>query len=107
MLQFGDLEGVSAMSSSTSRSPAKATEIRLRVEPELKERAAEILAAHDLNLADAIRIFLHRVIASQGLPFELKVPSGATRASLEEARLITRMRLEDDEGWVDDRGSGF
>jgi DNA-damage-inducible protein J len=57
------------------------TTIRSRVEPELKREATEILNACGLDLSTAIRLFLHHVVASNGLPFEV-TPNEKTIAAM-------------------------
>src|SRR5881394_2091900 len=69
------------------------TEIRSRIEPDLKEHAQRVLDACGLNFSDAIRLFLRQVVAEQGLPFEVRVPNATTRAAMLEARQI-RARYE-------------
>ena len=64
---------------------AATTMVHIRVDETLKTRAAETLATMGLSLSDAVRVFLTRVVAEQGLPFELKAPNAATRAALAEA----------------------
>lgn len=64
------------------------TEIRSRIEPDLKEHAQRVLAACGLNFSDAIRLFLRQVVAEQGLPFEVRVPNATTRAAMVEGRQI-------------------
>ncbi len=71
----------------------KTTDIRFRVEPEIKESAAKVLAECGLNLSDALRLFMRQVIAEQGLPFEVKAPNAATRAAMEEARAMGKTRF--------------
>ena len=66
--------------------------VHVRVDETLKARAADTLAAMGLSLSDAVRVFLTRVVAEQGLPFELKAPNAATRAALAEAEAIIRAR---------------
>ena len=63
----------------------KSSEIRIRIEPELKEGASRALAECGLNLSDAIRLFLRQVVVQNGLPFEVKVPNAVTRAAMDEA----------------------
>lgn len=63
----------------------KSTEIRSRIEPELKRDAARVLAACGLNMSDAVRLFLRQVVAQNGLPFEVKAPNAVTRAAMQEA----------------------
>lgn len=62
------------------------TEIRSRIDSDLKEHAQRVLDACGLNFSDAIRLFLRQVVAEQGLPFEVKVPNATTRAAMLEAR---------------------
>lgn len=64
------------------------TEIRSRIEPDLKEHAERVLSACGLNFSDAIRLFLRQVVAQQGLPFEVRVPNATTRAAMTDARQI-------------------
>jgi DNA-damage-inducible protein J len=80
----------------------KSTELRSRVEPELKDTAAEVLAQCGLTLSDAIRLFLKQVVLHNGLPFEVKVPNAETRAAMEEARSITRARFGSGKELIDD-----
>lgn len=88
----------------TITQPLKIAEIRSRIEPELKEDATRVLAACGLNLSDAIRLFLHQVVARNGLPFAVKAPSPnpVTRAAMQEAenaslpRFATTQELFDD-----------
>ncbi|MBI4203788.1 MAG: type II toxin-antitoxin system RelB/DinJ family antitoxin [Betaproteobacteria bacterium] len=64
------------------------TEIRSRIEPELKEQAQRVLDECGLNLSDAIRLFLRQIVATGGLPFEVKAPNAATQAAMLEARQV-------------------
>jgi DNA-damage-inducible protein J len=54
--------------------PLKVTEIRSRIEPDLKENATRILASCGLNVSEAVRLFLHQVVAQN-----------VTRAAMQEA----------------------
>lgn len=64
------------------------TPIRSRVEPALKKEAVDILNACGLDLSTAIRLFLHRVVATNGLPFEV-APNEETIAAMQEARKLS------------------
>ena len=86
----------------TDLSMHKTTDVRSRIEPDLKDRAAEVLAACGLNLSDAIRLFLHQVVAQQGLPFAIKAPNAATIAAMREARSMKRARFRSARGLLDD-----
>ena len=63
------------------------TEIRSRIEPELKDEAQAVLNRFGLNLSDAVRLFLRQVVAVKGLPFDIReVPNAQTKAAMLEAR---------------------
>ena len=49
--------------------------VRARIDPELKARAAAVLKANDLELSDAIRLFLRQVVRRGGLPFAVRDPA--------------------------------
>ncbi|MFD2057585.1 type II toxin-antitoxin system RelB/DinJ family antitoxin [Mesorhizobium calcicola] len=42
------------------------------------KRLPWFLGSFGLSLSDAVRVFLHRVVASQSFPLELKVPNETT-----------------------------
>jgi DNA-damage-inducible protein J len=63
------------------------SEIRSRIEPELKDEAQDVLSRVGLNISDAIRLFLRKVVAVKGLPFDIReIPNATTRAAILEAR---------------------
>jgi DNA-damage-inducible protein J len=86
----------------TDLSMPKSTDVRSRIEPDLKDRASEVLAACGLNLSDAIRLFLHQVVAQQGLPFDVKAPNAATIAAMREARSMKRAKFGSAQGLFND-----
>jgi DNA-damage-inducible protein J len=71
-----------------ARTPIKSTDLRLRVEPELKQSAAEVLAECGLTFSDAIRLFLRQVVVTHGLPFAVRIPNAETTEAMKEARSI-------------------
>ena len=71
----------------------KTTDVRSRIEPEIKDRATAVLASCGLNLSDAIRLFLRQVVAQKGLPFEVKAPNATTRAAMQEARSMKKAKF--------------
>lgn len=75
-------------------STLKTTDVRSRIEPEIKDRATAVLASCGLNLSDAIRLFLRQVVAQDGLPFEVKIPNATTRAAMQEARSIRKAKFD-------------
>lgn len=80
----------------------KTTDVRSRIEPEIKERATEVLASCGLNLSDAIRLFLRQVVAQEGLPFEIKSPNTTTLAAMKEARSLKKAKFNSAEALIDD-----
>ena len=53
---------------------AKTATIHMRVEPELKESAEDILKCLGLTTSDAINMMLNQVVLRRGLPFDVSVP---------------------------------
>lgn len=68
----------------------KTTDVRCRIEEDLKESATAVLHSCGLSISDAMRLFLRQVVATQGLPFEVRVPSEKTSRALAQAREIRR-----------------
>jgi DNA-damage-inducible protein J len=70
------------------------SEIRSRIEPDLKDEAQAVLSRVGLNISDAIRLFLRQVVVARGLPFEVReYPNAVTQAAMLEARQ-TRARYD-------------
>jgi DNA-damage-inducible protein J len=59
--------------------------LHIRVDDDIKAQASQMLAAVGMTMSEAVRLFLHRVVAEQAYPLELKVPNAATRAAMLEA----------------------
>ena len=55
----------------------KTSDLKLRIDPELKESAIEVYSQWGLNLTDAVTIFLYQSVAVGGLPFAMKRPMTA------------------------------
>ena len=65
------------------------SEIRSRIEPDLKEEAQDVLGRVGLNISDAIRLFLRQVVVVKGLPFEVRHdPNATSQAAMVEARQV-------------------
>lgn len=80
----------------------KTTDVRSRIEPEIKNRATKVLASCGLNLSDAIRLFLRQVVAQEGLPFEVKTPNAKTRAAMLEARAMKTAKFDSAKALLND-----
>ena len=50
----------------------KSAMFTMRVNPEVKEEAAELFASFGLTLSDAVNLFLHQAIQEGGIPFEIR-----------------------------------
>lgn len=53
---------------------SKTDTIHMRIEPEIKAGADNVLTRLGMTTSDAINIFLNQVILNGGLPFEVKLP---------------------------------
>lgn len=59
--------------------------VRARIDPELKQQAAQVLGEMGLSVSDAIRLLMVRVVADRAMPFEVRAPNKETVRALEEA----------------------
>lgn len=75
--------------------------VQTRVDPEVKERAAEVLGGLGLTVSDAVRILLTRTAREGALPFELLADSKAHdvwfRRKVEEALADDRPDIAHDD----------
>lgn len=68
----------------------KSSNVTARVEPEIKERAEEILSKLGISASSGINMFYRQIILWNGLPFRPYIPMSAPK-SLEE---MTREEFE-------------
>lgn len=61
--------------------------VQTRIDGEIKEEAATVLAAMGLTVSDAVRLMLTRVARDKALPFEPLIPNETTIAAMQEARV--------------------
>lgn len=64
--------------------------VRARIDEDVKNQAAAVLAEMGLTVSDVVRMTLTRVAKDKALPFELKVPNAETRAAMEETRAMAK-----------------
>jgi DNA-damage-inducible protein J len=69
--------------------------VQARIDNEIKEEAANVLAAMGLTVSDAVRLMLTRIAREKALPFEPLVPNETTLAAMREARASRTARFED------------
>ena len=53
---------------------SKTDTINIRIEPELKKEVEETLNDLEMNIADAVTIFLKQVVLTESIPFDIKKP---------------------------------
>ncbi|WP_455756342.1 type II toxin-antitoxin system RelB/DinJ family antitoxin [Sulfurimonas sp.] len=56
----------------------------LRLDADKLTEAKVILKSLGLNFTDAVNIFTNMVVANQGLPFEVKIPTKEFKKSIDE-----------------------
>ena len=76
--------------------------VQARVDREVKEEAAAVLAAMGLSVSDAVRLLLTRVAREKALPFAPLVPNAETVAAMREARAGNLPRFEEIQSLLDD-----
>jgi DNA-damage-inducible protein J len=64
--------------------------VRARVDENLKNDAAVILAEMGLTVSDIVRMTLTRVVKDNALPFDLTVPNAKTQTAIREARALMK-----------------
>ena len=58
--------------------------VRTRIDGNIKEEAATVLAAMGLTVSDAVRLMLTRVAREHALPFDPLIPNATTIAAMRE-----------------------
>ncbi|MDQ1298523.1 MAG: DNA protein [Campylobacterota bacterium] len=62
------------------------TAMTVRIDPDIKNKAAEYLKQMGLTTSEATRLFLHSVVLHKGLPFELRIPNDETAEAINEVK---------------------
>jgi len=75
---------------------AKTANINIRVEPEVKSTVDGIFSHFGLTVADAVNIFLHKVMIVGGMPFDMTLPkyNEETLVAMREARDIASGKIQ-------------
>lgn len=60
--------------------------VQARIDGEVKEEAAAVLATMGLTISDAVRLLLTRVAREHALPFDPLIPNAETIEAMKEAR---------------------
>ncbi len=69
-----------------------ATNLTIRIDRDLKERADELFNSLGMTLSTAFNIFVRQSLRAQGLPFAVTrdVPNAETAAAMREAERLAR-----------------
>lgn len=59
--------------------------VHIRVDENVKAKAAKTLASMGLTVSDAVRLLLTRIAAEKALPFEVRAPNQETVAAIRAA----------------------
>lgn len=65
--------------------------VQARIDGEVKEEAAAVLAAMGLTVSDVVRLLLTRVAREKKLPFEPLMPNTTTIKAMKEVRAGRRL----------------
>jgi DNA-damage-inducible protein J len=60
--------------------------VQARIDQNIKEEAAAVLATMGLTVSDAVRLLLTRVAREHALPFDPLIPNAETVEAMKEAR---------------------
>lgn len=78
---------------------AKTANLYVRIEPDVKEQAENILTALGIPASNAINMFYKQIILQRGLPFEVKMP--VARPLDASALTDAQMDAELEKGYAD------
>ncbi len=78
---------------------AKTANLYVRIEPDVKEQAENILSALGIPASNAINMFYKQIILQRGLPFEVKMP--VARPLDASALTEAQMDAELEKGYAD------
>lgn len=54
---------------------ARTSTVFVRVEPEVKEQAEQILDQLGIPMSNAVSMYLRQIVLQRGIPFEMKLPA--------------------------------
>lgn len=66
---------------------ARTSTVYVRVEPELKEQAEQVLDQLGIPMSNAVGMFLRQVVLQNGIPFDLKLPTPVAAGALSKEAL--------------------
>ena len=57
---------------------SKTATIQARIDPDVKEKAQEVLNALNISMSEAISLYLTQITLNRGIPFDIKLPNDLT-----------------------------
>ena len=84
--------------------PAATEYVRARIDPAIKNEAANVLAALGLTVSDACRMMLTKIALEKRLPFGTEEPNEATLAAIREMDAGKGVRFNSAEALFKDLG---
>lgn len=76
--------------------------VQTRINSDVKDEAAAVLAAMGLTVSEAVRLLLTRVAHDKALPFDPLIPNETTIAAMKEARAGSLPQVESIADLMDD-----
>ena len=64
----------------------KTAAVHSRIQPEIKQKAEDILHRLGLSPTEAIRMFYTQITLRNGMPFEVSIPNAVTEKALKDTR---------------------
>ena len=64
----------------------KSKTVRARIEPTIKKKAEKVLSKIGLEPSEAVRLYYHAIVNSNGIPFPIRLPNAATRKAIKDSR---------------------
>ena len=74
--------------------------VQTRIDSNVKDEAAHVLAAMGLTVSDAVRLLLTRIAAEKQLPFAPLAPNAETIEAIKEARLGRLAKADTVDGFL-------
>lgn len=60
--------------------------VHSRIEPDIKDKAEDVLRRLGVSPTEAIRMFYAQIALRDGLPFDVSLPNATTQKALEDSR---------------------
>lgn len=64
----------------------KSAAVHSRIDPEVKDKAEDVLRRLGVSPTEAIRMFYTQIALRDGLPFDVSLPNATTQKALEDSR---------------------